>query len=146
VKDYIIFNKKICPVVSCIIVFLPAFVGLLFNGIRSSFLAWLSFFILFALISSYVAAWIINLFFVRKLKDRFPEWKKEIIQSCYGRFRMFRSVIISGGDLPSFIQTDPDSEKIKAERDAVRTFSFCWIYIPTAMLLMLIMFVAFTSQ
>ena len=144
-RNYVVFTKRICLGISFCIILAAALIGLSLKEIRTSFFAWFSFFILFSLIAGYVVAWIINIIFVRKLKDHFPEWKKEITQFCFGRFRVFRNPIISGGDLPSYIQKDPDIEIIKAERDTVRKISICWIYIPTTMLIILILLFVFLN-
>jgi len=142
-RDYGILIRRICLIVSVCIYLTPFPISLFLKELRTSLFAWLSFFSLYALITGYVAAWAINIAFVRRLKDYFPEWKKEITQFFFGRFSFLTIPIVSGDALPSFIQKDQEAQNIQAIRDLVRKFSICWIYIPTALLVLLIIGFAF---
>lgn len=142
-RDYGILIRRICMIVSACIYLTPFPISLFFKELRTNLFAWLSFFSLYALIMGYVAAWTVNIAFVGKLKDYFPEWKKEITQFFFGRFSFFTMPIVSGDTLPSFMLKDPEAENIQAIRNLVRKFSICWIYIPTVLLVLLIIGFAF---
>jgi len=139
-KDFAILLRRVCRIISCCLILTSTLGGLIFvKEARSDLVVWLAFAGLFSLLAGYLMAWIINLAFVRKLKDHFPEWKKEIIQFFFGSFRVFRSPIVAGGSLPSYILNDPDGEIVREARDTVRRFSLCWIYIPSTLVVTLIL-------
>lgn len=142
-KGFFIRIRQICSIVTFCIILAAVMFGLIFEKIRTDFLAWLSFFAIFLFVAGYIAAWILNTIVAGKLKERFPEWKKEIALFCFGRLNIFRSPIISGDDLPSYMKNDPDIEIITAGRDFVRNISILWIYLPTIMLVLLILFFVF---
>jgi len=141
----IIFIRRSCKVISVSIVFVSILAGLFFKKIYGNILAWLSFSSMIALIAGYVAAWLMGIIFVRKLKDYFPEWEKEINQLFRGRLRFLGDPILPDYNLPNYIQQEQNMESIKIMLDDVRRFSFCWVYIPSAILVLLILFMYFQS-
>lgn len=142
-RDYSIIIRRICLIASVFIYLTPFSISLFSKVLRTDLFAWLSFFSLFALITGYIAAWTVNIVFVRKLKDYFPEWKKEITQFFFGRAHLFKIPILSEETLPGFILKDPEAENIQIMRTLVRKFTACWIYIPTVLLVFLIIAFAF---
>lgn len=96
-------------------------------------------------IAGYTVAWVVKVVFVHGLKNRFPEWKKEIDQFFFGKFKIFQSPIISGDALPDYMQQDPVFNLIEAERNTVRYYSIGWIYIPMTLLVILILVMAFLT-